>query len=492
MSEKLKILMIAAEAAPFAKEGGLGDVVGTLPRILSKRGHDVRVVIPRYYKIDREKLGLKPVNGPLSVPMGIISVMWCAVLEGRMPGSDVPIYFIEHEQFYGREALYHEEGQRYPDSDNRFVFLSRAGLELCRMINFKPDVVHAHDWHTAAVPIFLNTLYRNDPLLKDTASVLTIHSIQHQGIFYKGLMDVLGVGWEQFTVKGLEFNDQTNLLKGGIYNATLINAVSPTYAKEIQTPSFGYDLDGVMRDRAADLYGILNGVDYDEWNPENDPLIIAPYDEYNRSGKALCKRELQETFGLSPRPDIPVIGMVSRLTNQKGIDVLAQATHRIMGLDIQFVLLGAGDVWAHFYFGDLPNRYPGRFGCYIGYDNTRAHTIMAGSDFFLVPSRYEPCGLTQMYALRYGTLPIVRSTGGLNDTVENFNETTHEGTGFVFHDLTAKALYDTIAWAVDAYRNKAAMETLIARAMNRRFSWEDAAAKYEALYELAVSKRSGR
>jgi len=492
MSEKLKIMMVAAEAAPFAKEGGLGDVAGTLPRALSKRGHDVRVVIPRYYKIDRKELGLKPVGGPLGVSMGIMGFLWCAVLEGRLPGSDVPVYFIDHEQFYGRDALYHESGQRYLDSDNRFVFLSRAGCELCRMIDFSPDVIHVHDWHTSAIPVFLNTLYRNDPLLRDTASLLTIHNIQHQGIFYKGLMDVLGVGWEQFTMKALEFNDQTNLLKGGIYHATLINAVSPSYAKEIQTQPFGHGLDGVARDRAADLYGILNGVDYDEWNPETDPMIACSYSGDYPLGKALCKEELQRIFDMSVHPDVPLIGMVTRLTNQKGIDVLAQAIHRIMDLDIQFILLGAGDAWAHFYFGDLPNRYPGRFGCHIGYDNTLAHAIIAGSDFFLVPSRYEPCGLTQMYALRYGTLPIVRSTGGLNDTVDNFNETTCEGTGFVFHDMTTGALYDTIAWAIHTYHNKTVMETLIPRAMSRRFTWEDASVKYEALYERAVSKRRGR
>jgi starch synthase len=494
MDDKLNILMAVSEAAPFAKEGGLGDVAGTLPRFLKAMGHDVRLVMPRYYKIDKQKYGLKRIDVALGVPMGIIGTIWGAVYEGRLPGSDVPVYFIEHEGFYGRDgSIYNDaSGTGYLDNDNRFVFLSRAALELCRIINFKPHIIHAHDWQTAAVPVFLNTVYKNDSLFKDTASLLTIHNMQHQGDFYEGLMDVLGIGWEHFNFLELERDNKVNLLKGGIYNATLINTVSLTYAKEIQTSEYGWGLEGVIQERASELYGILNGVDYEEWNPETDRFIIENYSENDLSGKAQCKLDLQRSMGLPERPDVPVIGMVSRLFAQKGIDVVAAAIHRILSLDVQVALLGSGEVWTHFYFGSLPAQYPGKIASYIGYNNELAHKIEAGSDFFLMPSRFEPCGLNQMYSLRYGTLPIVRATGGLNDTVDNFDERTLEGTGFKFYDLTPDALFNTVGWAVHTYYNrKDAMDIMIKRAMGKRFSWEDAALKYEELYNKAVAKKRG-
>lgn len=491
--KKLNILMVASEAVPFAKEGGLGDVVGTLPRFLHKMGHDVRIVIPRYYRVDREKYGLKQIGGPLGVWMGIIGTVWCAVLEGRLPGSEVPVYFIEHEQYYGQNGgLYSKDGKGYMNNDNRFVFLSRAALELTKMIGFKPDVTHVHDWHTAIIPVLLNTAYRHDPMLGDSASLMTIHNMQHQGNFYRGLMDVLGIGMEHFHMRGLEFNGRVNLLKGGIYHATLLNAVSPTYAWEIRTPAHDWRLGGVLRDRSADLSGILNGVDYDEWSPETDKLIAANYSENDLSGKAVCKQDLQKSFGLHQRPDVPLIGVVSRLVSQKGIDVLAAAIHRLLSWDIQFVLLGNGEPWTHFFFGNLASRYPGKFGCYIGYSNEMAHKIEAGADFFLMPSRFEPCGLNQMYSLRYGTIPIVRATGGLNDSIEEFNEHTNEGTGFKFLDLTPQAITDTTGWAVYLYYNrKDAIQGIIKRAMQKHFTWEDSAKKYEELYLLAVKKRIG-
>ncbi|MFA5353988.1 MAG: glycogen synthase GlgA [Thermodesulfovibrionales bacterium] len=491
---RLNILIAASEAVPFAKEGGLGDVVGTLPSFLRQLGHDVRVVLPRYRQISAEKYGLKKLDSPLGVPMGVLGTLWAGVLEGRLPGSDCPAYFIEHDHFYDRKGgLYNDpDGVGYPDNDNRFVFLSRAGLELCRMTGFRPDLIHVHDWHTAAIPVFLNTLYRDDPLLGRAATLLTIHNMQYQGEFYAGLMEILGVGWEHFTHLGLEMFNKVNLLKGGICHSTLINAVSPTYAQEIQTPEGGYGLEGVVRGRHPDLSGILNGVDYDAWNPETDSHIAATYSASDRTGKALCKAELQRRFGLPVRPDVPVFGLVSRLVHQKGIDVLAEAIHRLLGYDLQFVLLGKGEAWANRFYEDLPGQYPGKAGCHIGYSEELAHIVEAGADFFLMPSRFEPCGLNQMYSLRYGTLPIVRATGGLNDTVENFDETTGEGTGFKFNDLTADAIVNTVGWAVHTwYNRKDAMNTLITRAMGRRFTWDESAAQYEELYYRAVKMRTG-
>ncbi len=492
MKRRLNILFVASEAAPYAKEGGLGDVVGALPRFIRSLGHDVRIVMPRYYRVDRAKYGLKPLQYPLGVPMGIIGTLWCGVYEGKLPNSDVTVYFLEFEQYFGRDGIYTENGQGYLDNDNRFVFLSRGALELARMIGFRPDVIHVHDWQTAVVPVFINTIYKNDATVGRAATVLTIHNIQHQGDFYEGLMDVLGVGWEYFNFLNLEAYGKVNLLKGGIYHATVLSAVSETYSREIQTPEYGYNLDGVVRERASDLYGILNGVDYDEWNPETDKFIVANYSAYDLSGKALCKADLQRTMGLPVRDDVPIIGIVSRLVYQKGIDVFAAAIYRLLEMDIQIAMLGSGEPWAHFFFGGMAASNPEKFACVIGYDNSLAHKIEAGADLFLMPSRFEPCGLNQMYSLRYGTLPIVRATGGLNDTVENFDETKFTGTGFKFYDLTPDAIVNTVGWAINTYyNNKEAMATLIQNAMSKRFTWDESARQYEKIYYLAIKKKTG-
>lgn len=490
MRPKFKIFITASEVVPFAKTGGLADVVGALPQYLKKLGHDVRVVMPRYYAIDKEKYGLKLVPGALGVPVGILGEVWCGVYEGTIPGTDVPIYFIEHEQYFGRANLYNDDaGQGYMDNDNRFVFFSKACLQLCKKINFYPDVIHANDWQTAVIPVFLNTAYRHDPL-GSSASVLTIHNMQHQGSFYEGLMDVLGIGWEYYNYLNLEFNNQVNILKGGILHSTKLTTVSDGYAREIQGAEHGWGLEGVIRERAGDLYGILNGCDYTEWNPETDKHIIKNFSENDLSGKLECKRDLQKSFGLPARDDVPVFGIVSRLVRQKGVDILAEALYRLLDYDAQFVILGTGEVWSHFYFGGAPRFFPDKIGVYIGFDNMLAHKIEAGSDFFLMPSRFEPCGLNQMYSMRYGTLPIVRATGGLNDTVENYNEETGEGTGFKFSDLTADAIYNTVGWATYTYyHRKDAMKKLVKKAMQQRFTWEDAARKYEDVYYHAVRRR---
>ncbi|WP_224984652.1 glycogen synthase GlgA [Geomonas agri] len=489
---RLNILITASEAVPFAKEGGLADVVGALPKYLQARGHDVRVVMPRYYKVDRERYQLRQLPGVLVVPMGIIGNMYCGVYQGTMPGSSVSIYFLEHQDFYGRDSLYERDNQGYLDNDNRFIFLSKASLELCKMLQFTPDVVHAHDWHTAAVPMLMNTWYRHDYHLSQAASLLTIHNMQHQGSFYEGAMDVLGIGWHHFTFLELEMDNQVNLLKGGIYHATMLNTVSEGYAREIQTPEYGWGLEGVVRERSGVLSGILNGVDYHEWNPEEDRLLPANYSANDLSGKAICKKELQRALGLPQREDVPLIGMVSRLVKQKGIDILAQALPRLLELDIQLVLLGAGEPWAHFYFGGVAADRPDRFACRIGYDNSLAHRIEAGCDFFLMPSAFEPCGLNQMYSMRYGTLPIVRATGGLDDSVENFDATRRTGDGFKFWNLDAGALFDTVGWAVHTwYHDPEAIAALRKNAMAKRFTWENAAEKYELLYLEGMRRKLG-
>jgi len=489
----LSILFAASEAAPFAKEGGLGDVVGALPKYLARMGHDVRVVIPRYYSVNREKFGLRLLPGTLVVPMGIMGNQYCGVYEGRLPGSDVPIYFLEHDGYYGRNGLYQQSGMGYLDNDNRFVFLSKGALELCKMLDFTPDVVHAHDWHTGAIPVLLNTSYLHDRFVGDAASLLTLHNMQHQGNFYPGLMDVLGIGWKHFNFLELEKDDQVNLLKGGIYHATLLNTVSEGYAREIRTPEYGWGLEGVIRDRDNDLYGILNGVDYEAWNPETDCFIAANYSSRTvKKGKAACKRDLQEFMKLPQRNNVPLLGVVSRMVKQKGTDLLAEAIPRILEMDVQFVMVGNGEPWAHFYFGDIAAKYPEKFACFIGYNEALAHKVEAGSDFFVMPSAFEPCGLNQMYSLAYGTPPIVRATGGLQDSVENFDESTHSGTGFKFWKHNANALFDTVGWAVYTYyNNPSGLAALRKNGMKKRFTWDDAALKYEELYKHAIGRRRG-
>ena len=486
----LNILIAASEVVPFAKSGGLADVAGALPKALADLGHDVRVVMPCYASIDKQAYALKPLEGALGVPMGVMGEAWAGVYEGVLPQSAVKIYFIEHEGFFGRKGLYDEEGQGYGDNDNRFIFFSRAVMQLAKKLRFRPDVIHVNDWHTALIPIMLNTVYAYDPDFKNTGTLLSLHNLQHQGKFYKGAMDVMGVGWEHFNASELEEYDGVNFLKGGIVHADIFNAVSQKYAQEICTPEFGWGLDGLIREKSYKLHGIVNGVDYEEWSPAVDTLIPANFDSDDLSGKAVCKAELQHRFGLPVESRLPLIGFVGRLAEQKGIALIAASIEKLLQLELQIVLLGAGEKWAEHFFSDLASRYPQKFACYIGYDNELAHSIEAGSDLFLMPSLFEPCGLNQIYSLRYGTVPIVRATGGLDDTIENYNSAHQSGTGFKFYDATPEALQATVEWAVDTwYHDKEGFMKLRHNGMLQHFSWHEAAIAYENLYRHIVSGR---
>lgn len=486
---KLNILIVASEVVPFAKSGGLADVTGALPKALRALGHDVRVVMPRYYIVDKQKYALEAMEGSLGVPMGG-GEEWAAVLQSVLPHSDVPVYFIEHEGFFGRKGLYDEEGKGYEDNDKRFIFFSKAAMQLAKKIHFRPDVIHANDWHTAAIPVLLNTIYAFDPDFSHTGSLLSIHNLEHQGRFPKRAMEVLDIGWEHFNAGELEEYDGINLLKGGIVHADAINAVSKKYAQEIRTREFGWGFEALIEQKAYKLHGILNGVDYEEWSPAVDTLIAQQFDLDDLSGKAVCKTALQQRFDLPPRSDVPVIGLVSRLVEQKGIRLLAEAIWEILELDIQIVLLGAGEKWAEHFFSDLALKYPEKMGVYIGYENELAHQIEAGSDLFLMPSLFEPCGLNQIYSLRYGTLPIVRATGGLDDTIENYSAKEKSGTGFKFYDATAQALTATVKWAVHTwYKHNEDFDQLRKNAMKQRFDWKVAAKEYEKLYRSIIRGR---
>lgn len=490
--DKLNILMAASEIVPFAKSGGLADVAGALPKALRALGHDLRLVMPRYYSVDREKYALKMMHGSLGVPMGAFGELWAGVYEGILPGTDIPVYFIEHEGFFGRGGLYEENGFSYLDNDTRFIFFSRAVMQLAKKLRFHPDVIHANDWHTAAIPMMLNTHYAYDGDFAYTGSLLTIHNLQHQGHFSKGSMDILDIGWEHFNADEIEEYDGVNLLKAGIVHADAISTVSRKYAQEIRTHEFGWGLERLIDTNAYKLQGILNGVDYDEWSPTVDPFIAQNFDSDSMEGKKVCKRALQNTFGLPQRDDIPVIGLVGRLVEQKGIELIVHSIHALMQMDIQIVLLGAGEKWAEHFFSDISGRYPHKFGCYIGYRNDLAHQIEAGSDLFLMPSLFEPCGLNQIYSLRYGTLPIVRATGGLDDTIENYANDALHGTGFKFYDATPDALINTVGWAVYTWYNDAQGFAKMQRnAMERRFDWNGAAKEYEALYYRIKAGRRG-
>lgn len=482
--------MAASEVVPFAKTGGLADVVGALPKALHSLGHDVRLVMPRYYDVDIQKYNLKPMIGALGVPMGIMGEVWALVYEGVLPGSKVPVYFIEYQDFFGRSGLYDDGTNGYEDNDNRFIFFSRAVMQLAKKLDFHPDVIHANDWHTATLPILLNTIYAFDSNFAHTGSLLSIHNLQHQGKFYKGVMDVMGIGWNHFY--DMEEHNGVNLLKGGISHADAISTVSQKYAQEIRSDEFGWGLNGLIDSYSYKLHGILNGVDYDEWNPSLDSFIAKKFDAKDMSGKAICKADVQANFNLPAREDVPLIGFVGRLVEQKGIHLLASAIYKILEMDIQIVMLGAGEKWAEHFFGEIAAKYPDKFSCYIGYRNDLAHKIEAGCDLFLMPSLFEPCGLNQIYSLRYGTLPIVRATGGLDDTIESYHNDSKHGNGFKFVDATPEALFNTIGWAVYTYYNdKVGFENLRKNAMSARFDWSSAAKEYEALYyKIAQGRKS--
>ena len=490
MEKRLKIVMIASECVPFAKSGGLADVVGALPQALKKLGHEIIVIMPKYGSITPQRYHLRRVFAQMGVWMGDTQE-WCAVDIARSEG-DVPVYFIESHKYFAREGLYNDANFRdWDDNARRFAFLSRAGLQLCHDLGFRADIVHVHDWQTALAAAYLKVWHWNDLVLGSSASMLTIHNIAYQGIFSRDQYAYVGLQWGNFTPDKLEDNGNINFLKGGIHYADLVNTVSPTYADETRTPEYAHGLAPYLNDKGGNYIGILNGVDYDQWNPENDTLIPATYSADDLSGKAKCKRALQQRMALDLDENIPLIGIVSRFAGQKGLDLFADVIEDIVNnMLVQVVVLGSGDRQLETFYGALPARFPGRVGSYIGYSNTLAHWIEAGSDFFLMPSRYEPCGLNQIYSLKYGTLPIVRATGGLADTVAQYEEKTGMGTGFKFYESSGRAIYYAVGWAISTYYNRPAhYRAMMRRAMMQRYSWDESAHVYVEAYKRAINNK---
>lgn len=489
----MKILMVTSETVPFAKTGGLADAVSALALIVKKQGHDVRIVMPRYYKIDRTKL--KPIEAPLAVAAGQIET-WVKVYESTLPSSEVPVYFIDHEQCFGRDGIYGTKAEPdFHDNPYRSAVLCHGAFQICRMLGWYPDIMHAHDWFCALVPVLLKHVCRNG-YFAHTASVFTIHNLGYQGWYSKDSFPALGLDWNLYHGAGLERNGCINLLQSALSCADMITTVSPTYAQEIQTEEGGFGLDGLLRVRRDVVRGVLNGCDLDTWNPKTDKYIPYKFDSKNLANKAKCKAEVQKRLGLPVNPDVPLFGIITRLADQKGIaEVFAPSYGSIYNIcssmDVQFAILGSGEKWCEDEINALQSKLP-NLRAFIGYDEGLSHLIEAGSDFFLMPSRYEPCGLNQMYSMLYGTLPIVRRTGGLADTVEQYNEFSGDGTGFLFDSLTPGAIYDTVGWATYAYYNKKDhIKQMQVRGMTKDFSWDKSAEGYMNVYSEALMRGCG-
>jgi len=475
----INVLFAASEAVPFAKTGGLADVAGTLPRELAKLGADVRLIIPKYKSIPRNFVEAMEYIGYVYVDLAWRH-QYCAVLKLEYQG--VITYFIDNEYYFNRDCLY-----GHFDEAEQFAFFSRAVLKVLPLIDFKPDIIHCNDWQTGVVSAFLKAGFGHIGLLKDIKTVYTIHNLKYQGMFPKEVLgDILGLSWDYFNPEGLELHDCVNYMKAGIAYSDLITTVSKTYAEEIKTDFFGENLNGILTKRSESIFGILNGIDYLENDPETDTRIYKSFNAEDLEGKYENKKMLQESLGLPQREEVPVIGVVSRLVGQKGFDLIAHVLDEMLQMDIQLVVLGTGDSNYENMFRNAAERYPGKVSANIKYDGVLAQRIYAGSDMFLMPSLYEPCGLSQIFSLRYGTVPIVRETGGLKDTVMPYNEFTGEGTGFSFANYNAHEMLDTVKRAISFYKNKDIWEKIVKSGMKQDFSWSKSAKEYMELYEKMV------
>src|SRR5512133_3445140 len=472
----MEILFVASEVAPWSKTGGLADVAGALPRALAARGHDVTVVTPRYGGIDAAAAGFAREERGLAV-RGEATGLWVRREAGRPE-----VVLVDHPRFFGaRAGLYGEGGREYADNAERFAHLCRAALAVPAALGRRARVVHANDWQTGLCPWLLRHERAHDPALAGARTVFTVHNLAYQGVFPKEALPFLGLPWDVFHVDAMEFYDRVSFMKAGLSFADALTTVSPTYAREILTPEEGAGLDPLLRHRRAALHGILNGIDVAEWDPARDPHLPAHYSARDLAGKGACKASLQRELGLPVRPDVPLVGMVSRLADQKGVDLVVAALPQIVLREAQVAVLGTGSHAYEEAFRRAAAAHPAQVAARIGFDEGLAHRIEAGADVFLMPSRYEPCGLNQMYSLRYGTAPVVRAVGGLDDTVEDFDG-WNRGTGFKFREYAPHALLLALRRALEAWRDQRAWRALVLRGMAQDFSWDRSARGYEALY----------
>lgn len=485
----MRILFVASECVPFAKTGGLADVVGALPKFIAGLGHEVDVLLPRYRTIPLSSLS--PVISSLTIPMGQRH-KFCSVWRlQQSPAAGASTYFIDCPEYFDREALYGDKSGDYGDNAERFALFSRAALEFAKRASIAPEVIHCHDWQSALVPVFLKQDYSNDWFFGKTATVFTIHNMGYQGLFGSGVVESAGLPRSSFHPSGMEFFGKVNYLKGGIVYANAVTTVSRKYSQEIQTPEYGHGLDGVVRQRGADVHGILNGVDYSEWSPALDPHIAQNYSPERLAGKRECKRDLLREFKLPEELNRPLIAIISRLADQKGFDLISEGIEPLLALNPLFVVLGSGEPKYEYLLQRIAGVHHRQFGLRLAFDNKLAHKIEAGADLFLMPSRYEPCGLNQIYSLKYGTVPVVRATGGLDDTVEPFNPATGRGAGFKFHDYTSAALVGAVREALETYAQREVWRRLMRNGMERDFSWNASARQYVRLYESVLARRRG-
>jgi starch synthase len=501
---KYRIALAASEVAGFAKTGGLADVLSSLPPALARRGHECSVFLPLYHSVRLSGIPLTPTPHKLNVRIGnrvVPAYLWRATL----PGSDVPVFLIDQPDYYDRDrpkegrGLYQftlpgGEKRDYPDNCERFVFFSRAVLQAIELLDLRPGIIHANDWQTGLIPVYLREEMRFKETFQNTKAFFTIHNIAYQGVFWHWDMLLTGLDWSLFNPRQLEFYGQVNFLKGGIVFADLISTVSPTYAREIQTAAFGCGLEGVLSERRERLFGIVNGVDYRVWNPATDHHLAATYTtETVATGKPLCKHALQVKFNLPPESGIPLLGVVARLAPQKGVDLICAAAESLLNLGAQLVVLGEGDAQYHVMLQELRRRHPRQVGLHLGFDEPLAHQIEAGCDIFLMPSLYEPSGLNQLYSLKYGAVPVVRATGGLADTIIDFNPSTLSAglaTGFSFMPYSAEALRRTVEKALNLYKQEpGSWQRLMQTGMRQDWSWDRVAVEYERLYSLIADSR---
>jgi len=494
----MNVVYVSPEVAPFAKTGGLADVAGSLPKFIQNLGHKVSVFMPFYRQarkyFDGGGAEEDVIDTGVSVSVPIADRRPAAqIFESRLPGSAARLYLVANDAYYDRDGLYFDHGKNADYSDNceRFVFFARAVLEAIDAFGLQPDVIHCNDWQTALVPVYTQTLCAGDRPASNARTVLTVHNLAYQGLFPRDAMNLTGLDSKLFNWQELEFYGKLNCLKGGLVFADVLNTVSRRYAEEIQTEPFGCGLDGVLRERAGDLHGVVNGIDYAVWNPETDGLIPATYSAADLSGKAACKKALLDDQGLPARDGVPLVGIISRLAAQKGFDILDAALDEIMKLDVQMVLLGTGEQKYHELFEAAAARHPGKLAVNLTFSNELAHRIEAGCDMFLMPSHYEPCGLNQLYSLKYGTVPVVRATGGLADTIVDCNaDTLADGTatGFVFRRYSPAELVVAVERAARAYGRPKDWSRLVANGMGQDWSWGRSAREYAGLYEEAMGK----
>lgn len=477
----MKIVFTSSEVTPFAKTGGLGDVVGALPKALAKVGVECFIILPKYKCVDAEKFKLVKSEKRIVVHMAgrhVDAEIFTTTLYGN-----IPVYFVGNVDYFDRDGIYEAEGEPFHDNAERFGFFSKVCLKLLKEFDIRCDIIHCNDWQTGLIPLYLKRIRPNDCFFYKTRTIFTIHNIAYQGVFEADNLDLLGIPHDVFSTEGVEFYGKINLLKSGLVFSDIITTVSMTYAKEIQTEVYGCGLDGLLRKRTESLVGIINGIDDDEWNPLKDEIIAEQYSANNLSGKKTCKRDIMGIFGLECNEDIPLVGIISRLDEQKGFDLIEEVIDDLMKMNIKLCLLGLGRPKYHEFLERTETKYREKFSIRLAFDNTIAHKIEAGVDIFFMPSRYEPCGMNQLYSLKYGTIPVVRNTGGLADTIKEYDPVSKKGNGFKFSGYTGEEFLNSVYDAVNLYQNKEEWKVLVKNAMGYDYSWDKSANEYMKLYQ---------